>query len=78
MSSPRTSKDLNSCPSFILPYLPQNLDKNLNLDKQVNSNVNKEFLPKNPPKNIRPKRSSQKNPPKIFLEKIPKNFSKKS
>ena len=46
MSLRRTSKDLKL---FFLPsYLSfrQNLDKNQNLEKQVNSNVNKEFLPK--------------------------------
>ena len=55
----RTSRDLNSCPSPPSP-LRQNLDKNQNLDKQVNSNVNKEFLPKNLPN----------NPPKKILPKI--------
>ena len=49
--------------NFLLA-LRQNLDKNQNLDKQINSNVNKEFLPKN---------SSQKISPKI----LPKNFSQK-
>ena len=92
MSLRRTSKDLNSCPSSFLPSpLRQNLDKNQNLDKQVNSNVNKEFLPKNssqkippkknPPKKILPKNSFQKNsykenPPKKILKKNPKNSPK--
>jgi hypothetical protein len=62
--------------------LRQNLDRNQNLDKQVNSNVNKEFLPKKSPNNP-PKKSSQKNPPKMFLQKNsakkipPKNPSEK-
>ena len=51
--------------------LRQNLDKNQNLDKQINSNVKKEFLPKNPPKKILPKNFSQK-----FLQKD--SFKKKS
>jgi len=90
MSLRRTSKDLNSCPPPPSP-LRQNLDKNQNLNKQVNSNVNKEFLPKNssqknPPKKILPKnplkKSSKKISPKKFLQKnpsenFPKNFQKK-
>ena len=40
-----------------------NLDKNQNLDKQINSNANKEFLQKNPPKKILQKKSSPKFPP---------------
>ena len=56
----RTSKDLNSCPSFFLA-LPQNLDKNQNLDKQINSfhmqtlfffEKCKQF-PKNPKENLK-------------------------
>ena len=89
MSLRRTSKGLNSYPSF-LPSSPlrQYLDKNQNLDKQVNSNVNKEFLPKkSSPKSsqkILSEKSSQKNPhkktlPKNSSKKIPpKNSSKKS
>ena len=50
-----------------------------NLDKQVNSNVKKEFLQKIPPNNP-PKKSSQKNPPQKILPKkiLPKNRPKKS
>ena len=56
--------------SFLLPCLPQNLDKNINsfhIPFSINLadliNVNKEFLPKipptkNPPKKIIPKHSS--------------------
>ena len=56
--------------------LRQNLDKNQNLDKQINSNVNKEFLPKNPLEKF-PKKSQKisKNPPKN-PKKFPNNFSK--
>ena len=75
MSLPRTSKDLNSCPSFFFFLaLPQNLDKNQNLDKEINSNLNKEFLPKNssqkiPPEKILLKKSSQKILKKISKQK---------
>ena len=61
---------------ILLPsLLTQNLDKIQNLDKQVNSNVNKEFLPKKSSQ-----QSSQKilppNLPKQFLKKIQKNSKK--
>ena len=75
MSLCRTSKDLNSCPSSSSSSpLRQNLDKNQNLDKQVNSNVNKEFLPKNSYQRIPPKKILPKNPPKKFL---PRKFLQK-
>ena len=78
----RTSKD----PNFFLPSpFRQNLDKDQDLDKQVNSNVNKEFLPKNssqksPLQKILPKLSlkkfHQKHSAKKYLQKVPK-ISKK-
>ena len=78
MSLPRTSKDLNSCPSSALP---QNLDKNINSfhipysnNLAALNNVNKEFLSKIPPKKFLPKKFSQKIPPKNIL---PKNSSQK-
>ena len=37
MSLRRTSKDLNSCPLPLPSPLRQNLDKNQNLDEQINS-----------------------------------------
>ena len=66
----RTSKDQNFCPPPPPSPLRQNLDKNQNLDKQVNFNVNKDFLPKNPPNNP-PKKILPKNPPKKSFRKIP-------
>ena len=80
MSLPRTSKELNSCPSFFLA-LPQNLDKNINyfpIPYSINLadliNVNKEFLPKFSPKKLLSKNSSQKISPKKIPPKelIPK------
>jgi hypothetical protein len=90
MSLPRTSKELNSCPSFFLA-LPQNLDKNINyfpIPYSINLadliNVNKEFLPKFSPKKLLSKNSSQKMspkkiPPKELIPKKnpPKKFPKK-
>ena len=86
MSLPRTSKDLNSCPSSFLPsFLPsalrQTLDKNQNLEKQINpfhiqitlqTIPYKKYLPKSSPQKVLQKKSSQ-----IFsLKKIlPKLFS---
>ena len=71
----------------VLPFaLRQNLDKNQNLDKQINlfpysnhlcedfNNLNKEFLPKK----ILPKKFLSKNSSKKILQKtIPKKFPKK-
>ena len=85
MSLHPTSKDLNSCPSssFLPSPFWQNLDQNLNLDKQVNSNVNKEFLTENSSQKISPKKFLQKNSAKKIrqkypLGKFPENFKKKS
>jgi hypothetical protein len=63
-------------PSSSSSPLRQNLDKNPNLDKQVNSNVNKEFLPKNSSQIILPKKFLLNNPPKKILPK--KSSQKKS
>ena len=80
----RTSKDLK------FSFLPSPLTQNL--DKQVNSNINKESsqsippkksfqkksLKKNLPKKFLPKKSSQKISPQKILQKIPpkKSFGK--
>ena len=52
-------------------FLPCDLRQNL--DKQINSNVNKEFLPKNSSQKIPPKKFLPKNPPKIFQAISQKN-----
>ena len=70
MSLPRTSKDLDSCPSSALP---QNLDHQF-LQYSNNladfNNSNKNSSQKNIPKKILLKSaSSQKIPPKNFLQK---------
>jgi hypothetical protein len=70
MSLPRTSKDLNSCPSFLA--LPQNLNKNINSFHVPYSNKLAKFLPKIPQR-----KSSQKNPPKNSSEKISKKIPPK-
>jgi len=70
---PRTSKDLNSCPSFLA--LPQNLDKNINsFHIQISCYEvipPKEFLPKNPPKKIPLKKIQEKSKKS---RKNPKHF----
>ena len=84
MRLPHTSRDLK------FSFLPSPLTQNL--DKQVNSNINKESsqsippkksfqkksLKKNLPKKFLPKKSSQKISPQKILQKIPpkKSFGK--
>jgi hypothetical protein len=79
----RTSKDQKLfLPSFLA--FRQYLDKNQNLDQQIKSNINKEFLQKSPPKGFLPKNFSKKFSPKNSPQNNPskkfrqKQFSKKS
>ena len=62
-----------ACLNFPFCITPKSYKKQ-NLDKQVNSNVNKEFLPKNSTNNPPKKKSSQKKLSKKILQK---NSSKK-
>ena len=78
MSLPHTSKDLNSCPSFLPPSLSKYSQKHQLLQYSNNladfNNLNIKFLPKNSPKKILPKKFLPKN----SSQKIPQKNSPKN